>query len=338
MKQNLKEIYDDIFAASQGKKKNNFQKYFPYRDEVDYKKKITMLLDEYYTTNESYDFDPKVYVASLIDVVKKYKHNKDALISVYRDFNNFLEKEYALNIEIKYPPIPVYNTFERLMFIAKYLQDDKHRIADLTNILWQSQRTIDGDILKLQGNDRDSLEICGQKFTIPETDRSMGHLYFESTAHPFFLACNLTQVIATLEGLKEMCERPGFEGYAMPLARNIWRQLSEYGKDRVSYVMNSLLCQDTSWYDSLDEEEEDAYRTERECCSNRDGILMYCLKNGDDRLCHIEYKGDNKSEFLTDVQVLQLNGEGWKVRIGGEERILEPDRILKSSFYKENMF
>ena len=339
MSQDLKKIYDDIFSPPAEKRRSSNRRGVPYSfKKEDFRKKIDTLYNEYYALNGSYEYDPKIYAEATENVVKGCTSNKDTLISVYKEYNSFIAHTYGIEILIIYPPIPISNTLERLMFIAKYLQDEKNSISDISDILWQSQRTIEKDIARLQGNDNDTLQVCGQKFIIHETDRSMGHLYFESTAHPFFLTCNLTQVITALEGLRIMSGQPGFEGYAVPMAKNIWRQLSDYGKERIFYVMENLLCRDTSWYASLGEEDEFSYKTESECCRSRDDILMYCLKGGDRRPCYIEYQNGDKSEFLMDVQVIQNTDAGWKVRVNGEELILERDKIIRSSFHKENMF
>lgn len=333
-------IYRDIFDVSEGKKKSNFRRCFPRHKEPDFKKKIDILYEEYYSSNGSYDYDSDVYARVTADVVKGYTNHKDTLIMVFKEYNRFLSEKYGLQISITYPPIPVSNTFERLMFIAKFLQNEKHSVSEISDILWQSSRTIEADLAKLQGNDNDPLQVCGQKFVISDIDRSMGHVYFESTAHPFFLTCNLTQVIATLEGLRHMGEQSGFRGYAMSMARNIWRQLSDYGKERIFYVMENLLNEDPEWYKSLDSQDEFAYRTELECCMERDDILMYCMKDTrlKERLCNIEYQDGDKSVFYTDVRVTQYNESGWKVVIGGKEKKLDPRKILRCSFHKENMF
>ena len=335
-------IYNDIFGSKTEGKKGSFKKHFSSHKESDFKKKIDLLYDEYCSLMGSYVYDPAIYAEATKNVVCRYEHNKDNLISVYFEYNKLLMKKYQLDINIKYPPIPVMNTFERLMFIAKYLQVKEHKVSDLEDILWQSQRTIAKDMARLQAEE-DALQVCGQKFFIKEMDRSMGHVSFGSTAHPLFLTCNLTQVITTLEGLRQMSERPEFTGYALPMAQNIWRQLSDYAKERIFYVMENLLNQDVQWYEDLDSYNEHSYRTEAECCKDGPEILMYCLKGRGDnqkRRCNIEYSvSDEESEFLTDVEVLGMSeGDSWKVSVGGKERILEGKRIIRSSFHKENMF
>ncbi len=135
-------IYRDIFDVSEGKKKSNFSRCFPYRKESDFKKKIDILYEEYYSANGSYDYDQDVYARVTADVVKGYMNHKDTLIAVFKEFNKYISETYGLTISITYPLIPVSNTFERLMFIAKYLQNDNHSVSEISDILWQSSRTI----------------------------------------------------------------------------------------------------------------------------------------------------------------------------------------------------
>ena len=338
MKVNLNDVYKDIFEVPQGKRKSKFFGYFPYKDEKDYKKKIRDLIEECNSVSGSYDFDKASYIQTLKDYVTSYRRNKDSLIAVYKEFNQHLNDKYGLDIEIEYPPIPTSNVFERLMFIAKYMQDKDHHVKELEDILWQSDRTIADDISRLQEGSDDPIQVCGRPFTISEMDRSMGHIKFGSTAHPMFLTCNLTQVITALEGLRLMSEHVEYAGYAMPMARSMWQQLSEYAQKRVFFVMENLLKKDTTWYKSLDEKEERSYRTEKECCMDGDRVIMYCLKGNEDRVCNIEYKDGDKIEFFTDVRVLQYSEDGITVNVGGKERILAPEKVVRSSFHKENMF
>ncbi len=339
MSRNLMDIYNDIFSVPEGKKRSNFTKFFPYQKEKDFRTKIDMLYAKYYETEGSYEYDADSYACAMKEAVSGISSKKDAMIAVYKEFSKLLENKYGLEIHVDYPPIPVSNTMERLMFIAKFMQDEKKTVSDISDILWTGSRTIEKDLAVLRGETDDPLQVCGQKFVISDITRSRGHLFFESTAHPFFLACNLTQVIAELEGLKIMSERPEFAEYAMPLARNIWNQLSQYGRDRIIEVMENLLGKDTSWYKALEQEEGHAYRTERECCQDGAEVLMYCLKETRDaRLCHVEYAEGEKSVFLTDVKVLGYGQGGWKVSVGGKERILDQNKIIRSSFHKENMF
>lgn len=334
----LMKIYKEVFEVPEGRRKSNFSRFFPYRKEADFKKKIDALYEKYHETTGSYEYDADSYALATQEYVSSLMSNKDTFIAVYKVYNQFLYEKYGLEININYPPIPVSNTFERLMFIAKYLQDKDNKVGDLEGILWSSERTILKDLAKLQDDDNDPLQVCGQKFVINGIERKRGHVIFESTAHPFFLTCNLTQVIASLEGLRIMSERPEFYGYAMPMARNMWKQLSQYGKKRILDVMETLLSTDTKWYRSLEEEEERAYQTEKECCVTGGNLLMYCLKGNEDRLCNVEYENGKKSEFLTDVKVLNYCEDGWRVSVGGKERFLKPDKIIRSSFHKENMF
>ena len=64
--------------------------------------------------------------------------------------------------------------------------------------------------------------------------------------------------------------------------------------------------------------------------------LLACYKNGD--LCTIEYETEEGSEFFEGVKLLQFHSESLVVEVNGESLTLEPERILRSSYYKENMY
>lgn len=338
MTKDLKEMYNMVFEVPTGKRKSNFSRYFYTYQKADFKKKIDGLYKEYYTVRGDYLYDAEEYAAVVKDVVSRYTSNKDALIDVLKAYNGYLEHEHGLEIKIDYPPIPISNTFERLMFIAKFLQDRNHKISELPDLLWQSSRTIEGDLAKLQGRDGDALQVCGREFIVDEMSRSRGRMDFGSTVHPFFLTCNLTQVIVTLEGLKEMCKKPEYKGYALPMAQSIWEQLSDYGKERIYFVTENLLNQEVSWYKTLDGKDSHSFHTERECSQMGEHVLIDCLKNGEKRTCVIEYGDATHKEFLEEVSIIELLEEGWKVSVAGKEQILDREKIIRCSYHKENMY
>lgn len=137
------------------------------------------------------------------------------------------------------PPIDISNSFERQMYMAKTLQNPDKTVNDLVEELWVSQRTIDDDLGRLRGI-KDPIQVCGEPFLIKETMRRDARLSFTSTAHPFFLTWNLTQVICTLKGLKHMSEDSAYKEYALISTKAIWRQLSDYARDRIIKVLTRI--------------------------------------------------------------------------------------------------
>ena len=131
--------------------------------------------------------------------------------------------------------------YERLMYMAKYLQSPKHRLADLEDILWLSERSIRQDYSLLKGNGDSAVQILGKTFSIPDIESKKGQISMPSTVHPLFLTGNLTQIIVALKGLKSMSENPVYKDYAMTMATAIWDQLSEYAKDRIFFVTEQYL-------------------------------------------------------------------------------------------------
>ncbi len=278
----------------------------------------------------------KIYTASVREAVKDYLSTKDSAIKLFRSLTEYVEKEMNCTIPITYPPIPVSNTFERLMYIAKFFHDEERTVDELPNILWVGERTIESDLAKLRGMDGDPLQICGKEFVIDDMHRSMGSMSFASTVHPFFLTCNLTQVMAMLKGLELLAGQPEWRGYVKPLSGQIWQQLSEYGKNRIKTVLTELMPDDAKLIENLDMELQKSFQTESYCTSLGDNAIFESMKGG--RPCVVEYKTDNGSEFLEGVEVKQWNNDTYTVMINGQEKILERDKIIRSAMHKERMF
>lgn len=268
------------------------------------------------------------------DSVKACTRGKDMAIAAYRDFVDFL-KTKGIIIDVDFPPIPVENSFERLMFIAKFVQDENGSIEKLPEKLWVDSRTIETDLARLRGN-QDPIQICGRPFIINETTRSRGRLHCASTAHPLFLTENLTQVIAILKGLHHMAGDPMFARYAEASAAEVWELLSNYARERVRLVLTELLSEDASWLDGL-EAASGSFTTEREC-SEGCSVLLYCLKNG--KTFCMEYRLENgKTAIYKDCRLVPGSYDGGGVEIEcarGRER-LRLDRVVRSSYSIEDL-
>ena len=274
--------------------------------------------------------------------VQAYTSTKDTAIELFKDLVLYLEAEGVEVPQINFPPVPVSNTFERLMFIARYLQEKENHISELANILWVNPRTIEDDLSRLRGI-KDPIQVCGKKFYIPATVRKDGRLTFQSTAHPVFLAENLTQILIILKGLKEMSENPLFRPYAMQSAREIWEQLSKYAKDRICCVLRDLLPEDYGWYESLSaKNDENHFHSEEEVSRNievRANVVLDCIKNGKS-FC-VEYQDEDgvhffkdcvmeKGSYLSDEQGIMVNCSEGRVR-------LHLDKIIRSTYTVEEL-
>lgn len=273
--------------------------------------------------------------------VKAYTSSKDTMIQMYRDFISFL-KNKGIDVNIEFPPVPVSNTFERLMFVSKYLQDANHRIGDLEDILWVSSRTIEDDLRRLRGLE-DPIQICGKKFIIPDTERKNGRMKFASTAHPIFLTENLTQVIVMLKGLKAMSEDSLYRSYVHETASDIWNQLSDYAKKRIHFVLSELIPDDLTWYESLEADRTgDSFFTERACSQvdfKGSSVILDCLKNGKS-FC-VEYEAENTVVLYKDCWInprkLYRNPNRVTVDCGGESITLILNRVIRSAYTPEEL-
>lgn len=295
--------------------------------------------DASYSLKSQYDYtNSEVLADSIKESVKGYTRDKDMAIKVYRHFLNFLKGKgvdvcAAINC---FPEIAISNSFERLMYISKYLQDPNHKVSELQDKLWVSDTTIKTDLRKLRGEDKDPIQVCGKKFIINDIERGRDVVYFSSTAHPLFLTPNLTQVLVTLKGLKSMSDDPLYSEYARLMATDIWEQLSDYAKARIHFVLSELLPEDLTWYESLKKEDKDSFYSEYRCSTNGN-VFLDCMKN--EKTFCIEYEGDsgvclyNNCLFVPqsiDNESFEVNCDKGKVR-------LYFDKILKSAYSVEEL-
>ena len=275
--------------------------------------------------------------------VQAYTSNKDTAIELFKDFVSFLEGKGVDVPQVSFPPVPVSNTFERLMFIAKYLQGEDSRISKLPDILWVSDRQIETDLGRLRGMD-DPIQVCGKKFFIPDTERKSGRLNFQSTAHPLFLAENLTQILVMLKGLKEMSKDPLYRFYAEETAGEILEQLSDYAKGRIRFVMQELMPEDFSWYESLQlPKDSNHFRTEEAVSrihNHGAGVMLDCIKNGKS-FC-VEYQEKDNIRLYKDC-VMEVGGCHAGNRPGiivncsaGRVRLLI-DNVIRSAYTVEEL-
>ena len=267
--------------------------------------------------------------------VRAYSRNKDIAIRVYRDFLDFLKAKSGVDILVQFPPIAISNTFERLMFIAKYLQDPRHKVSDLAELLWVSPRTINDDIKRLRGDHEDPIQICGKVFTVDDMEKHKDTVYFPSTAHPLFLTPNLTQVLVTLKGLKAMANDPLYAEYARLTATDIWEQLSDYAKTRIHFVLSELLPEDLSWYESLRKPDEEYFYSEVRCSGSN--VVLDCMKN--EKAFCVEYEGEDGICIYKQCVFVPRSYDGDSIEVNsasGTVRLVL-DRIIRSAYTAEEL-
>lgn len=316
----------------------NFNAYFP--DGIFKKSTVSNLLEMLQEKYQASELDKDVMKRAVKDVVMAYTSNKGSAIKIFKRFLEYLEKTYHFDAQVQFPEIDISNSFERQMYLAKVLQTHKVTVNQLSEELWIGSRTIDDDLGRLRGNSGDPIQIFGKPFVINETQRSKQRVSFTSTVHPFFLTFNLTQVIATLKGLKAMGEDPALKQYATLSAAAIWQQLSQYAKARIIYVMENLMPDELSWYRNLDVEILKAFQTEYECRSTEGaGVIMDCVKN--DKSCFVEYeKEDETTIFLSNCRFVPRSYEGESIEVTSDQgkQILFFKKILRSSYSEEGLF
>lgn len=292
--------------------------------------------------SENDNVNEDIYNDSVAACVRGYTSVKDSAINIFRRLTDKLQREKKVDFQPQFPEISVSNTFERLMYISKYIQNPENKISDLEDVLWVSPRTIENDLARLRGDD-DPIQVCGKKYIIRDIERERDSIRdMASTPHPFFLTCNLTQVIVMLKGLKEMSENPAMYGYAMKTAGEIWEQLSEYAQNRILYVTEHLMPDQVEWYQGLCQAEkkheygDEAFWPEYSCSSYGCSAVLECLKNK--KLCNIEYQTATGSKFYCDVKIVRVSKHRVRVIVGNQEMTLDMDYIVRSSTNKEDLY
>ena len=293
--------------------------------------------DYSFVSQQAYE-EPEYLEENIRNSVRRYPRNKDTAINIYKRFRAFLQKK-GISTKVHFPPIPVSNTFERLMYIAKFFHDPEQKIDKLSEKLWVSSRTIEDDIKKLRGLDEDPIQICGKKFEISETDRSKGRIYSASTVHPLFLTLNLTQVIVMLKGLKAMSEKPLYANYAKTAAADIWEQLSDYAQKRIHYVLSELLPDDLTWYESLGKSDKNLFYTERACSVNND-VIGYCMKNNQ-KFC-VEVRDKKKNKVYSNCYKCRFSLSSDNIELitfisDQGEKTIPYENILRSAYTPEEL-
>ena len=266
-----------------------------------------------------------------------YPKNKKAAIDIYKDFLDFIDKNYNLKITMAFPEWLPTNSLERQLHIVKLFHDpEKNKRSAIPSMLYVSEKTIENDLKKLQGEDGDPLEVLGQKLVV-DFDRKSGR--FPSTVHPLFLTFNLTQVITTLEGLKKMSEDSAHKNYALNAARTIWAQLSDYATRRI-FTVSEGLGLDTRWYQSLESGEKNMFYFETMCSTSvgRESAL-YCFKNS--KPCFIEYlEDDGRTVYYKNclIKIHDRHNNTLIIDMDGKELKLDTDRVLKAALTEHELY
>ncbi len=282
------------------------------------------------------DLSPNALSYAIVETVRSYSSSKATAIAILKEFHGHAEMKYGIKAVISYPKVDISDSFERMMYIVKFLQDSEKTMTDLYDELWVSARTLEEDLAKLRG--KDPLQVLGRQLLVNDVERRDGKVLFSSTVHPMFLTLNLSQALTTLKGLKKMSGEPLYSEYAKVTASAIWSQLSDYGRNRLLKVLEELLGEDTRWYESLGSVEPKLFSTESEIggMSTKSAILD-CMKNK--KPFNVEYQSEEGPAWLKGCRVLprSFTGEGISVISNGKEHVLIYDKIIKVSNLLEDL-
>lgn len=290
------------------------------------------LLDALKEKHQGQYLKPDMLNIAIIDTVKSYNSNKQNAVTLFKSFLMFLKNEYGFEAQVDFPSEELYNPLLRQLQLVKTVQNREVKIEELEDLFWVSYRTIYDDLEKLE-NQKSPLSIFGKPFVVDGLSRSRGIIKLESTVHPIFLSFNLTQVIATLQGLHRMSRDRRLKRYATLSAATIWQQLSDYAKNRIMEVMEQgIFPDDTSWYKYLDEEDLKSFYSEKECSSPEgEGSILNFMKNG--KRFFLEYRDETTDKSLIfNVVRVRMGEEGtYEITTDKGIRIIQKNRIISTA-------
>lgn len=270
-------------------------------------------------------------VLAIKESIWNYPFKKKTAIALYNEFVGFLSDRYNLSINVEFPKVAIWDPLERQLAIIKMLHEPDISPNEMAEQLFVSVRTIEDDLKMIQESDTDTLQLMGQQVKIPYTRRN-SRFYFESTAHPLFLMPNLTQVITILEGLGKQAQLKDFSKFALLTAVNIWSELSDYARERINRLSDTLAL-DRVWLRKIQRMSEEGvsnlFQTERDC-SDVDTVRSLIRINKSGEKCFIQYMDESgEIAYLEGVQIVSRGETDFTYRLDETDRTLKKDQVLR---------
>ena len=263
--------------------------------------------------------------------IRNYPSGKKTAIELYKAFVGFLSDKYELSVNVDFPAVAIWDPLERQLAIIKMLHERNISTVEMADRLFVSDRTIEDDLKMIRESDTEALQLMGQPVKIPYTRRSR-HFTSESTAHPVFLMANLAQVITMLEGLGKQAQLKEYERFALLSAVNIWSELSDYARERINRLSDTLAL-DRVWLRKIQRMSEEGvsnlFQTEREC-SDVDTVMSLIMIHKSGEKCFIEYKDESgQIAFLKSVQIVSIKMTEFEYRSETIKGTLKKDQVLR---------
>lgn len=270
--------------------------------------------------------------AAVKDSVTSYTRDHNKAVEIYRQYLDFLHRNYKVTVEVDFPP--TFNSpFDRQMYILKSFHTGDKTSEQLADELWVSERTIREDLRQLE----EGITVLGQRLKV-ERSGVLRNREMKNTIHPIFLSANLTQVVILLRGLELEARDPAYREYAERLARNIWNELSDYARARIKKV-SRLLNLNTAWFEMLGEEGPFGLYSSEEDCSTEDGLgsVIMFLKNG--QRCAIEIETAKGTEIIENCLVKEvLNNGNLRIEHNGRYRDIPENSVIRARRYAKCMY
>lgn len=223
----------------------------------------------------------KIIEYIVVDIIQSETRDKAKTAARLKDFLTYLNKHYQVNISIEevLPQVFSYET-ERQLDLVKMLHQplSKRELAERYAV---SEKTLTKDLNALE---------CGKFFMGQEIrlERAEGReINYVSSAHPVFMAMNLSEVFTLTIGLIQLGKKTAMESTYDHIAHDIYNQLSPYAKNLIRQRGEEL---------GIYFRENDGYRRyrqEKECKErSKESALLYAAKSG--KRCKVSYIVEDK--------------------------------------------
>ena len=259
-------------------------------------------------------------------VIRSFAHQFfDDRENIVTSINHFMAhlKQYGLSYEgdLFCQVDKIYRGDEIKIKLLKYLQKPRgtrEKIADHFNM---SSNAINNHLTELQ----DGCFILGSRVKIAP---SRGTNEYDSTVHPVFLALNLSEIYTLTVALKSFTSKSVFSDTANDIADDVYRQLTEYGKEIIDKRAKEAGIQfgyseggyrKEIWADGRNAADEINKQKKRH--------RVYWLKSGS--TCEIDYS--DKNERMYGVLAFNPHDDSTVILVNkdGSEELLVWDRIVQ---------
>ncbi len=217
----------------------------------------------------------------VVDIIQSETRDKAKTAARFKEFLTYLNKYYQVDIHIDevLPQVFSYEA-ERQLDLVKMLHEPLTK-GELVERYAVSEKTLAKDLNALGCGKF----FLGQEIRLEEAEE--GEMKYVSSAHPVFMAMNLSEIFTLTIGLIQLGKKTAMESTYNHIAHVVYNQLSPYAKNLIRQRGEELgiYFRENQGYRR--------YRQEKECKEgSMENALLYAVKSG--KRCKISYIASEK--------------------------------------------